>query len=180
VTHPLSAVGVRHFWWSDNMIEVYRCKVCRAPFEFDRKRYGFKRLYCSPQCRKKSYEVKHPNQRTLRILNGLCTDCGQVRTTHASLCRKCQQRRAEYNWKAIGINDATEAQYLVLLKQQGGTCAICHQSPSGRRLAWDHDHQTGESRGLLCFSCNYGLGILENFHITQELWDSTMHYMKWG
>lgn len=42
------------------------------------------------------------------------------------------------------------------LKEQNYSCAICkkHQSHFKKRLAVDHDHKTGEVRGLLCFSCN--------------------------
>lgn len=44
--------------------------------------------------------------------------------------------------------------------QQGGVCAICAGSPSGKRpfLYVDHDHGTGKVRGLLCNSCNAAIG----------------------
>ena len=38
-----------------------------------------------------------------------------------------------------------------------GNCEIC-QRPSKRRLALDHDHETGRLRGLLCMFCNTALG----------------------
>jgi hypothetical protein len=50
--------------------------------------------------------------------------------------------------------------YLMLLAQQGGCCAICRQAPIQRRLVIDHDHETGQVRGLLCSGCNVGLGNL--------------------
>lgn len=37
-------------------------------------------------------------------------------------------------------------------------CAICGQL---RKLFIDHDHQTGQVRGLLCPGCNSGLGYFE-------------------
>lgn len=44
---------------------------------------------------------------------------------------------------------------------QNNCCAIC--SVSGNQadsLATDHDHLTGEPRGLLCTSCNHAIGFL--------------------
>lgn len=48
--------------------------------------------------------------------------------------------------------------------EQGGCCAICgtHQSELKLRLAVDHDHETGQLRGLLCGSCNTALGLMKD------------------
>jgi hypothetical protein len=51
------------------------------------------------------------------------------------------------------------AAYDALMDAQGHGCAICGDAcPSGRRLAVDHDHQTGRVRGLLCVRCNTLIG----------------------
>lgn len=40
-------------------------------------------------------------------------------------------------------------------------CAICGAlEPGERRLSIDHDHETGEFRGVLCSSCNGALGLM--------------------
>ena len=44
-----------------------------------------------------------------------------------------------------------------MLAEQGGGCAICGAPPKTRRLHVDHDHKTGEIRGLLCYRCNKAL-----------------------
>jgi len=51
----------------------------------------------------------------------------------------------------------TEDEYIDLLAFQNGRCAICGRPPKNRRLNVDHDHRTGEVRGLLCHRCNRGL-----------------------
>ena len=41
-----------------------------------------------------------------------------------------------------------------MIEAQGGTCAVCPGPPQHV----DHDHETGEVRGILCFNCNQALG----------------------
>lgn len=53
--------------------------------------------------------------------------------------------------------------YQRIYEEQAGRCAICgDQSQSGSfvGLQVDHDHETGEIRGLLCGKCNKGIGLL--------------------
>lgn len=52
--------------------------------------------------------------------------------------------------------------YEGLLAAQGGVCAICGGAPNGIGECYhvDHDHATGAIRGLLCHSCNTGIGAL--------------------
>jgi hypothetical protein len=53
----------------------------------------------------------------------------------------------------------TPAEYEEKLAAQGGGCALCGRKPApGRQLDIDHDHKTGAVRGLICNSCNQGLG----------------------
>jgi len=47
--------------------------------------------------------------------------------------------------------------YALRHSQQNGVCAICRSKP--KKLVIDHDHRTNEFRGLLCLTCNTGLGM---------------------
>ncbi len=54
-----------------------------------------------------------------------------------------------------------------LLIRQGGVCAICEQPPRGdwknnKNLHVDHDHKTGQVRGLLCPDCNTSIGKMKD------------------
>jgi hypothetical protein len=45
------------------------------------------------------------------------------------------------------------------VESQDGRCAVCRElPPPGGRLCVDHDHETGQIRGLLCAGCNSALG----------------------
>lgn len=55
--------------------------------------------------------------------------------------------------------------YGELFKKQHGCCAICRSSdPGGKHKVFvvDHNHETGEVRGLLCGACNRGIGYLKD------------------
>ncbi len=58
--------------------------------------------------------------------------------------------------------DLTPEQYAEMLLAQGGVCAICKgpEPREGYALAVDHDHATGEVRGILCSHCNRAVGWL--------------------
>lgn len=58
--------------------------------------------------------------------------------------------------RTYGLKDGD---YGKLYEAQGGVCAICKRANgSTRKLSVDHDHDTGEVRGLLCRPCNDMLG----------------------
>ena len=52
----------------------------------------------------------------------------------------------------IGVKE-----YRRMLNAQHGKCAVCKKPPKNknRSMSVDHDHKTGEVRGLLCYFCNY-------------------------
>lgn len=73
--------------------------------------------------------------------------------------RKKVTRRSDLKKR---YNLSTE-EYDYISFKQGHTCAICGtKSTNGRRLSVDHDHSTGAIRGLLCPSCNTGIGQLKD------------------
>ena len=73
--------------------------------------------------------------------------------------RKAADRNA-YLLRKYGI---TLEDYQRMLDAQDGVCAICgKRRPDERTLHVDHDHETGEIRGLLCFRCNNAIGDLRD------------------
>jgi hypothetical protein len=82
-----------------------------------------------------------------------------------SVCKACasEKRHEKLLREKFGI---TPEEYQRILDVQGGVCFICRRRPKKKRLAVDHDHETGAVRGLLCADnengCNRAvLGNLE-------------------
>jgi hypothetical protein len=71
----------------------------------------------------------------------------------------------ETGWKQKGIKNKVgdifnRNDFKELFLKQGGRCSICKSSKEEKGLVPDHSHKTGFIRGLLCFSCNTGIGQL--------------------
>lgn len=93
-----------------------------------------------------------------------------------SRCRACASRashraasQAKYTWPE-GMD------YDKLLALQGGRCAICRCTPRTRRLAIDHDHETGIVRGLCCTRCNHDL--LGAAMDSLQVLENAVYYLK--
>lgn len=90
--------------------------------------------------------------------------------TPSSRSSSSREARAKEKARADRNHDAyvsrtyglERGEYARKLAEQDGRCAICTRRPRARRLAVDHDHQTGLVRGLLCYTCNkFVLGFIE-------------------
>lgn len=109
--------------------------------------------------------------------HNICKVCAyaRVRTIEQEIKadpQKAARRRSvkkAYNDK-YGIRcyyGISREEYNLLLEIQGGVCAICNQPETARseytdrpkRLGVDHNHKTGQARGLLCTRCNSAIGF---------------------
>ena len=70
---------------------------------------------------------------------------------YCKTCRKALGAEAHLR-RAYGM---TNAEFKAMVDAQGGLCAICVERPA---VHVDHDHETGQVRGVLCFPCNAALG----------------------
>ena len=95
-------------------------------------------------------KVKHPKKQEYYRKNREKI-LAQRKSTYDPESRRERTLRENYN---MSVND-----YFDMLNSQGGGCAICSTCPpQGSPLKVDHNHDTGEVRGLLCQNCNIGLG----------------------
>lgn len=94
--------------------------------------------------------------------------------TSGSRCKACasQATHAGHIQRTYGLDEET---YRGMLAWQGGRCYICRRLPrSGRRLAVDHDHNTGAVRGLLCANDEWGcnravLGVITSLEMARRV-----------
>jgi hypothetical protein len=119
--------------------------------------------YC-PKCKtRKPLSDFWKNKTTTDGYQSWCKQCWVITTTNRrngpNREIELRQRQNRHLVRSFGI---TLEQYEKLLKTQGGVCAICHQlNPGIRKLSVDHDHKSGQVRGLLCENCNRGIGQLQ-------------------
>jgi len=85
-------------------------------------------------------------------------------------------RRARYRNRY----GSTVADYDFLLHIQGGKCGVCGcAEPTDRYFDVDHDHFTGEVRGLLCTGCNRLVGQAEHLQVhSPDLLDKIEKYLQ--
>lgn len=71
----------------------------------------------------------------------------------------------------------SEEDYKKLIETQRNCCAICGTDFDSlpRKPDIDHDHKTGKVRGLLCWTCNGGLG---QFNDDSKLLKSAINYLE--
>lgn len=82
--------------------------------------------------------------------------------THHRAFRKTQKAKNHEKMVERGYG-LGPGEYEKMYEEQGGHCAICQRATGKtKRLAVDHDHDTGLVRGLLCGPCNKMVGYFRN------------------
>jgi hypothetical protein len=117
------------------MTEILQCKQCGG--DYTQKPSGRPKLYCSRSCALLYWRLNN------------------------------KERRKELNYiHSILKYGISVEEYESRLLDQDYKCAICRLGTKGKtsqsRLHIDHDHITGEVRGLLCSKCNTGLGLFND------------------
>ncbi len=105
-----------------------------------------------------------------------CSDCKEFKSYQEffratkskdgfhNYCKNCKRER-QWEWTLKTKFGIVREDYDRLILQQNNQCAICGTKDPGAvgggsygRWFIDHCHKTGKNRGLLCSSCNLGLG----------------------
>ncbi|QGH75827.1 endonuclease VII [Gordonia phage Syleon] len=99
-----------------------------------------------------------------------CTACQACHPVSAfsGVQRRCREAKArDHRRRTYGL---TDEQYEAL-KTPDGKCPICKLRP-GRYI--DHNHETGQVRGILCQPCNTALGA---FAEDPEIFARALEYL---
>jgi len=129
-----------------------------------------------------------------RVTTKKCPDCTEYKELEEfprnrnskdgrhAYCKPCHNARGKeskqrlyggerhYHLKRRYGIGAAEADALV--REQGGFCAICRERKPDHV---DHDHATGQVRGMLCLPCNTGLG---HFNDDVAVLNKAIDYLK--
>lgn len=120
----------------------------------------------------------------------VCVDCGKTETARyyktAKRCANCAEKfraKGKAKRRAIRRKDDPDKHHRIdfiadlkknyglsiedfenLYSNQKGCCACCgkHETEFKRGLHVDHDHKSGQVRGLLCTKCNPGIGYFDD------------------
>lgn len=130
---------------------TYRCKICRAKAH-------------------KDWALKNPDKvKTINDKNK------EKRKKYYNTPENKLKYRKKYIERKFGIKYEV---YEQMYSKQNGLCAICGEPETNKRqeyLSLDHCHKKGHIRGLLCNSCNRGLGY---FRDNQQYLENAKNYLN--
>ena len=139
------------------------CKVCGGTL-----RKADKRNHCYACAHRRSTQEgdRYANR------TAPCAKCNASEWSRHGWCKPCRRASSARFQKSPKGQESYRKSHLrkrygvtpefvdALLLAQGGVCAICKRDKHQRQRNWhiDHDHVTGAVRGVLCATCNQGLG----------------------
>lgn len=157
-----------------NKTKIYNGKICSKHNTTERYVSSYHCVYCTQE----STNNRDPNvyKKYLKSEKGrkFITQWRRS-TTNRSIQNRWKKKHYEskpeqYFGYGLKKYNLTTDEYWKMFEKQGGVCKVCEEPPTVRKLAVDHDHRTGEVRGLLCGKCNTALGLLrEDKNIIDKL-----------
>jgi hypothetical protein len=121
-----------------------RCKACRAAYQ-------------------REYRRRNPE----KVREGEKRRYWATQDAHKVSARRTYRRYPE-RWRYYDLRKKfglTEDQFIGMYLAQDGKCDICGDTLDDKKkngINVDHDHGTGQVRGLLCQGCNLGIGGLKD------------------
>ena len=132
------------------MSTLQKCPVCKEQLpktKYQPSAWGINGEACG--------DCKRARQRTWMSENRERSNSRYRRWSKKQAPHYEQKRQIEYKY---GI---TNAEFDAMLARQYGRCLGCQKDITHKPFV-DHDHATGKVRGLLCNTCNSGLGMTKD------------------
>lgn len=178
----------------DNKTKIINCCTCGKQIEVN-KRSDPKITRCET-CKIKFGKKRKIGWRSGKKEIKICKNCGnefeilsiKVRAGGGVFCsRKChidylidngktEEERKHWNiaYQKKYRYKLLEEEYINLISNEN--CMICGKNfEEGEQKCIDHDHKDGKVRGILCHSCNRGLG---NFKDSQDFLEKAIIYLN--
>jgi hypothetical protein len=92
----------------------------------------------------------------------------KYRETHLEQARSAESKWRKANlekiraWNRKYLYGVMPKVYEQMLVEQRGVCAICGGNRGKHELGVDHNHISGDVRGLLCKKCNLAVGYMDD------------------
>ena len=151
------------------------CKICRNQSNKNWRRKNLKgiKLYQRENLIANGFNVCHVCE-IVKPLNAFVKS-NHVNTGYHNTCKSCKSI-SDKNTKLKSNYGINLDDYNLLLLNQGNMCKICKVSfEADLEPCVDHCHTTGHIRGLLCQSCNRGIGLLKD---NIQVLYSAIRYLK--
>jgi hypothetical protein len=161
-----------------------KCSMCDSQIAYTRKSYAIQRLKEQAKCitcrtkpltkvcvickvDKLIEDFPSRGGAQKHLFDSRCKSCKQVENTNWRQDNKDKvlEYRAKDIWnlkKRCSRYDITEKQFLDMFTSQNSCCKICDSTITIDNSAIDHNHSTGEIRGILCKTCNRALGMFKD------------------
>ncbi len=142
------------------------CIHCKSKnfYKHGKLKNGTQQYHCN-NCKKFFTENSNPKRGLIVEGKKYCSACDTFKPLDEFLysqgkprskCKICFLNKNNSRYKIYKLN---EAKFNEVLNSQNNKCAICHKEFKANRNTFiDHDHKTGNVRGLLCPKCNILLG----------------------
>jgi hypothetical protein len=159
------------------------CLECGQPFVSTRRTQRFCQKRCQARHYKKRENARLREARRARTAWGIskCEQCGASFDNRMSYGGEAPRRPRKFcsvdcqssaragdreRRRTLAQYGLTLAEFDAMVRRQSGRCLICAAPGDPAKpncgLVVDHDHSSGEVRGLLCDRCNRGLGLFRD------------------
>jgi hypothetical protein len=135
---------------------------------------------CVKCAEEKPRDAFYKSPRKLNGLDSWCKACHKAKSLETGRKRQYTPEYQEYaRWYGIQKRyGLSKGAFMALWEDQSGACGICSSplslsTPKG--VVVDHNHISGEVRGLLCHKCNTGIGLLND---SPSVLEAAIAYLK--